>query len=144
MPRPPQVPHLGGSEGADPLRGQKKRNKEQSRNKRARRRGIVVDAYGDNNEDEEEDEGEDEDDDDEVAGENDTADNKDDHGVPAPARGGGIPGGWRGVGEGIPLVFGCTWPWPRGAPSQERGGRPFVRAAEISTGAQDRSRSSRR
>ena len=60
---------------------------------------------------------------------------------PAP---GGIPGGWRGVGEGIPLVFGCTWPWPRGAPSQERGGRPFVRAAEISTGAQDRSRSSRR
>ena len=47
MPRPPQVPHLGGSEGADPLRGQKKRNKEQSRNKRARRRGIVVDAYGD-------------------------------------------------------------------------------------------------
>ena len=105
MPRLPKVPHLGGSEGADPLRGQKKRNKEQSRNKRARRRGIVVDAYGDNNEDEEEDEGEDEDDDDEVAGENDTADNKDDDGVHAPAPGGysgGLAGGWRGYSA-------CVW-----------------------------------
>ena len=51
-------PIWGGQREPIPSEAPKKRNKEQSRNKRARRRGIVVDAYGDNNEDAEEDEGE--------------------------------------------------------------------------------------